>query len=60
MIETLMLVVEALLKVIWVANLVHRVLSRGKGSPVRPSRTELLPLLDCEFKYLHLAPPHAP
>ena len=31
-------------KVIWVANRVHSVLSRGKGRFVKASRTELFPL----------------
>lgn len=42
--ETATLIVGALLKTICVANRVHRPLSRGNGSLVKPSSTELLPL----------------
>ena len=37
-------------RVIWVANRVHRPLSRGNGSPVTPSKTELLPLDHAAFQ----------
>lgn len=36
---------------IWVAKRVANTLSRGKGSPVRPSRTELLPLVVLAAQY---------
>ncbi len=44
MIDTLVADSDALRKMIWVAKRVQRALSRGNGSPVSPSRTELLPL----------------
>ncbi len=44
MIETETLSCSALRKTICVAKRVHKVLSRGKGSSVRPSKTEDFPL----------------
>jgi hypothetical protein len=43
-IETEMLSISALRKTICVANRVHKVLSRGNGRPVSPSKTEDFPL----------------
>lgn len=44
MMDAVISVTGARRKIIYVAKRVHRLLSRGNGSSVKPSKTELLPL----------------